>query len=65
MKTDVFKSELEQSFLTNDLSKDLKQRIELFLANTNLSSKQKTDIIKLLEETFNEGYTTSIYIDQE
>lgn len=65
MKTDVFKSELEQSFLTNDLSKDLKQRIELFLANTNLSSTQKTELVKILEEVFDEGYVTEMYIDQE
>jgi hypothetical protein len=65
MKTEVFKSELEKSFLNNDLTRDLKQKIELFLANSNLSLGQKTDIVKLLEETYNEGFTGSIYIDLE
>lgn len=65
MKTDEFKSELKKSFLNNDLPKDLKQRIELFMTNSNLSLAQKTDMIKLLEETYNEGFTGSMYVDSE
>ncbi|MFA5152804.1 MAG: hypothetical protein WC554_09610 [Clostridia bacterium] len=51
---------IEKSKLYLNLSKNLLNRIDLFLCNTDLSNSQKETIIKLLEESYNSGYENAL-----
>lgn len=50
----------ESPSLFLDLSENLLNRIDLFLVNTNLNKKQQTELIKIFEELFGEGYISSL-----
>lgn len=49
-------TELEKSKLFLDLSTPLLNKIDLYFSNTDLSAKQRKDLIKILEEIYSEGY---------
>ena len=53
-------SEIEESHLYLDLSEGLLNKIDLFLSNTDLTSKQQKDLIKLFEEVYGQGYENCI-----
>ena len=47
---------VEASFLRQDLSQDLKEKVTLFLTNSNLDKLQQKDIIELLEDVWHEAF---------
>lgn len=51
---------IEKSKYYLDISPSLLNKIDLFLCNTDLTTKQKESLIKLIEETYSEGYTNSL-----
>ena len=50
----------EKSSLYLDASDSLLWKIDIFMSNTNLTVERKKEMIKLLEESFSEGYTLSM-----
>jgi hypothetical protein len=51
---------IEKSKYYLDMSESLLNKIDLFLCNTDLTEKQKDTFMKLLEESYSEGYVNSI-----
>lgn len=43
-----------------DMSESLLIKIDLFLCNTDLTPKQKDTFVRLLEESYSEGYVNSM-----
>ena len=51
---------IEASSLFLDLSEDLINKIDLYLSNSDLSKRQQTELLKLMEQIYSEVYTNSI-----
>jgi len=51
---------IEASSLFLDLSEDLINKIDLYLSNSDLSKRQQSDLLKIMEQIYSEGYITSI-----
>jgi hypothetical protein len=54
------KQVIEASSLFLDLSEDLINKIDLYLSNSDLSKRQQSDLLKIMEQIYSEGYITSI-----
>jgi len=63
---EIFRNDLSNRILAKspslflDLSENLLNKIDLFLINTNLSTKQQKELVKIFEDTYGEGYLTSM-----
>jgi len=51
---------IESSSLYLDLSENVLNEIDLYLSNTDLTKKQKAELIHMLELVYSEAYTNSI-----
>jgi hypothetical protein len=51
---------IEASSLFLDLSKGLLEKIDLYFSNTDLTKKQQTDLMKIMEQIYSEAYTNGM-----
>ena len=60
MEKTSYSSVIERSSFYLDLSNSLLTRIDKFLCNTNLTKNQQTDLMKIMEEIYSQGYENCI-----
>ena len=58
---------IEGTFLFQDLSEKLLEKIDLFFSNTDLTKKQQTQLMGICREIYDEGYSdacTATYMNE-
>jgi hypothetical protein len=60
LKTVSYKELIQASSLFLDLSKGLLDKIDIYLCNTDLTTKQKQQLLELMEDVYGEGYVNSM-----